>query len=145
MARPKETYNITPDELMEYWVEYLEWNSSNPIIEEVVSVKGEIVQKKIPRPLLRQAFEAWVFENKKIGVNHYIDNYKNAYEDFLPIVTHIRNQWQNNQIGMTLAGVYKAPNLVARINGIKDNVQETGDKTISVNVKYDKGNNNTPE
>jgi hypothetical protein len=140
---PKDK-DLSPDDLKSLWNKYKTWNNANPIIEQVVSNKGDIVEKKIPRPLLRQAFESWVFEKVGIGVGHYIE-LREGYEQYLEVVTHIRNEWQNNQIGMTLAGVYKAPNLVARINGIKDNVQETGDKTISVNVKYDKGNNNTPE
>jgi hypothetical protein len=62
-----------------------------------------------------------VFENYGFHIHQYIDDAEDVYAEFLGVVTHIRNQWQSDQIEGTLTGRYKAPNLVARLNGIADN------------------------
>lgn len=33
----------------------------------------------------------------------------------------MRKEWEDDQIGGTMTGRYKAPNLTARLNGITDN------------------------
>jgi hypothetical protein len=53
-------------------------------------------------------------------VHQYIDNYDNAYEDFLGVVSCMRKEWEDDQIGGTMTGRYKAPNLTARLNGLVD-------------------------
>lgn len=139
-----QSKTLTPEDLLMLWNKYKAWNNANPVIEEVVTVKGDIVHKKTPSPLLRQGFESWVFNKIGFGIGHYLE-VRQGYEQFLEVVTHIRNEWQDNNVKYTLAGVYKAPNLVARINGFKENVEETGSKEVTIKVSYDKGDSDKTE
>jgi hypothetical protein len=118
MARPR---NIeSPKDLMDMWGEYKNYIDNNPDIQQQVSGKG-VFEVQVKRPYLRQGFESFVFENYGFHIHQYIDDAEDVYAEFLGVVTHIRNQWQSDQIEGTLTGRYKAPNLVARLNGIADN------------------------
>lgn len=105
-------------ELLSYWERYKQKVDENPDKEEVVTNKGTIVVKTIRRPYLRTGFEAFVYKEIGIHIHQYIDNYKGAYDAYLGVVTHIRNEWEEDQVSGTLTGRYKAPNLVARLNGL---------------------------
>jgi hypothetical protein len=113
---------ITPKELSELW-EGFKGTIGYDLIE-VATGKG-VQTIKVKKPLLRQEFEAYVYRVKGHHVHQYIDNYKGDYDEYLGIVTHMRNEWQSDQISGTLTGRYKSPNLVARINGLTDKQETT--------------------
>jgi len=110
----------TPEILQKVWDEYKAFVDSDPHEEEVLTVKGDIVKIKKVRPYIRQGFEAFCWNKGWGHVCQYLKNQDGAYDKFLPVVTHIKNEREDNQISGTLSGRFKAPNLVARINEIGD-------------------------
>jgi hypothetical protein len=133
-----------PKQLLELWNEYKD-NVGYDLIQQATP-KGDVVELKVRKPFTRQGFEAFAFNKLGYGINHYIDNYRNKYAEFVPIVTHIRNEWQNDQISGTLTGKYKAPNLVARINAIGDNVNASATfKVLNIDPLDDTSDNSTKE
>lgn len=144
---PIKQKKINPDELFEAWELYKSHVDSNPDLQEHATGKGVVVLN-LRKPYQRKGFE--VFFYKKFGhhVHQYIDNYKGAYNSYLGVVTHMRNEWEADQIEGSLTGRYKSPNLVARLNGIKeqtDNKHEvTGfDLKKAVTTFMDEGNTET--
>ena len=118
MARPKGTKYMSVDELLEIWNEYVASVGYDQI--EQVTSRGEIVTLNVKKPLLRSGFEAYVYRKKGFGIGHYIDNQDGAYEDYLGVITCMRNEWETDQVSGTMTGRLKAPNLTARLNGISD-------------------------
>jgi len=110
----------TPNGLQKVWNDYKAVVDSDPHLEEVLTVKGDIVTIKKHRPYTRQGFEAYCFNNKYGHVCQYLKNQDGLYDKYIPVVTHIKNEREDNQISGTLSGRFKAPNLVARINEIGD-------------------------
>ena len=118
-----------PQQLLDLWQDYKSHVDKNPDLEEVVSA-GEVITKRNQKPYLRQGFESFIYDKLGKHIHQYLDNDGGNYGEYLGVVTHIRNEWQTNQISGTLTGKFKAPNLVARLNGLVDkkDVTTDGDK-----------------
>lgn len=112
-----------PQELLQLWQEYKQSVDDNPDLQQVATGKG-VMTIKVKRPYLRAGFEAFVYNKNGYHIYQYFDNQNNAYEQFLGVVTHIRSEWSNDQLEGALTGRYKAPNLVARLNGLADKAQQ---------------------
>lgn len=134
MAKTK--YIESPEILLSLWDEYKQSVDSQPDQQQIATGKG-VFDIKVKRPYLRKGFEAFVFRKLGINVHQYIDNYQNAYADYLGVVTCMRNEWEEDQVEGTLTGRYKAPNLVARLNNLVEKVQEDGSKEVTIKVKYE--------
>jgi hypothetical protein len=116
VGRPR---NIESKEiLLKYWDEYKSHIDNNLDSEDIVTVKGSIVQKKSKKPYLKQGFESFVFRNYGISIKDYL--LPDKYPEFSDVTTCIRNEWEDDQISGTLTGRYKAPNLTARLNGLTE-------------------------
>jgi hypothetical protein len=114
-----------PEEMLEMWEAYKAKIDSNPDRIEQATPKGEVVVLSVRKPYLRVGFEAFVFRQKGHGIRQYIDNNNKLYDKFIGVVSHIRSEWEEDQISGTLTGRYKAPNLVARLNGLVDKTDIT--------------------
>ena len=134
VGRPRNMNN--PKELLDLWNEYKEYINTHPDKEEVVTVKGDIVEKRIKKPYLRQGFMSFVYNKLGLSIKDYLDN---KYEEFSGVVTHIRSEWEEDQISGTITGKYKAPNLVARLNGLTEKTDNTTNLTGSINISMDLG------
>lgn len=115
----KHKYIESPERFLELWNEYKRFIDSNPDIQEVATAKG-VVELRIKKPYLRQGFESYAYNKLGHHISQYIDNQDNGYTEFLGVITHIRKEWENDQISGSLTGRYKAPNLVARLNGLTE-------------------------
>lgn len=124
MSKPpiKKKYIETPQRFLELWEEFKLYVDSNPDTQQVATVKG-VVEIKIKKPYLRQGFEAFVYKNYGFTIHQYISNQGNLYDAYVPIVTHIRNEWEDDQLSGTLTGRYKAPNLIARMHNLVEKTQ----------------------
>lgn len=118
----KKKYIETPEVFLKIWEEFKIYIDRNPDIQQIATPRG-IVEIKVKKPYLRQGFEAFVYKNYNITIHQYISNQGNLYDAYVPIVTHIRNEWEEDQISGTLTGRYKAPNLVARLNNLVEKTQ----------------------
>lgn len=123
MAGQPKTFE-TPDQLLKLWDDYKKSIDTKKETMEVATAKGP-VKIAIVNPYTRKGFESFVYRLQRKHIHQYLDNDGGNYEEFLGVVTHIRNEWEDNQISGTLTGKYKAPNLVARLNGIVDKKEVT--------------------
>ena len=132
MARPVgRPRNLDhPDQLLELWDAYKAWVDSRPDTEEVVTQKGDVVEKKTKRPYLRQGFIAFVYRKKKFSISDYLSD---NYEEFSEVVETIRQEWEEDQVTGTMTGKYKAQTLVARLNGY---TEKTENKNENHNHEY---------
>ncbi len=126
-GRPRNMNN--PKELMDLWEQYKSSIDNNPDIIEQATAKGDIVGLKVRKPYTKQGFKSYVYKLKKFSIKDYLDN---KYDEFSDVVTCIRDEWEDDQISGTLTGRYKAPNLVARLNGLVE--QTKSDVTANVNI-----------
>lgn len=142
MAKPpiKEKYISSPEELLQLWDEYKDSIDENPDVQEIATGKG-VHEIRVKRPYQRKGFEAFVFRKLGHHVHQYIDNYENRYDSYLGVVTCMRSEWEEDQIEGTLTGRYKAPNLVARLNGLTEKVQQDGKQEFIIR---DETGNTTP-
>lgn len=132
VGRPRNMKD--PEELLNMWDEYKAHIDTHLDKEQVVTVKGDIVEKKVKKPYLKSGFESFVFRKYKMSIKDYLSN---KYEEFSDVVTCIRNEWEEDQVSGTITGKYKAPNLVARLNGLADNTNNKNENTnIEVKAKF---------
>lgn len=129
----------SPETMLKLWEAYKAEVDAKPDIQQIATGKG-VFDIKVKRPYLRQGFQAYCFRNGYGVIEQYIKNQDNLYAEFIPVVTHIRSEWEGDQIEGSLTGRYKAPNLVARLNGLTDK-QETENKGIQkIIVEYSESN-----
>lgn len=121
----KNKYIETPEEFLKLWDEYKAHVDETPDKEQVPTGKGIILTLTKKRPYIRMGFEAYVYRKKGFHVHQYIDNYNNAYEEYLGVVTCARNEWEEDQVSGSLTGRYKSPNLVARLNNYSEKIDQT--------------------
>lgn len=124
-----------PKELLELWNEYKAYIDTHPDKEEVVTVKGDVVEKRTKKPYLKQGFISFVFRKLGKNIKDYVDN---KYPEFSDVVTHIRSEWEEDQISGTITGKYKAPNLVARLNGLTEKTENKNENT-NIEIKAEFG------
>lgn len=132
MGRPRNIDD--PKELLKLWDDYKSYIDSHLDKEQIVTVKGDIVEKSIKKPYLKQGFESFVFRKKGYSIKDYLSG---DYDEFSDVVMCIRREWEEDQISGTITGKYKAPNLVARLNGITEKVEaknENINRNITVEV-----------
>lgn len=135
----KHKYIKTPKELLDLWDEYKS-SVKTDLIEQATS-KGDVVSLSVREPYLRSGFEAFVFRKLDFGISQYLDNQDNAYTEYLGVITCIRKEWETDQIGGTMTGRYKAPNLTARLNNLTDRVEQTNiTQPLFPDVPTDNGN-----
>ena len=118
----KQKYIENPEALLKAWNDYKSSLDKNPDIQQQATAKG-VTEIRVKKPYLRKGFESYFYNTYGHHVKQYIDNEKNAYEAYLGVVTHMRNEWECDQIEGSLTGRYKAPNLVARLNGLTEKTE----------------------
>jgi hypothetical protein len=114
----KHKYIQNPEQLLQLWDEYKSQVGFDEI--EQATPKGEIVTLQIKRPYLKSGFIAFVYRKLGFHISQYLDNQDKAYQEYLGVITCIKNEWETDQISGTLTGRYKAPNLTARLNNLTD-------------------------
>jgi hypothetical protein len=123
-------YIKTPKDFLKLWDDYKGYVDEDPYNDSVLSNKGDIKTISRKKPYLRQGFESWAYRELGHHIHQYIDNHNNAYEDYLGVVTCARMEWETDQISGSLTGQYKAPHLVARLNGLSDKQEVKQETTI---------------
>jgi len=116
----KQKYVKTPEDFLKLWEEYKQFIDDNPDVEEVVTVKGTVINRNIKRPYIRQGFEAYIYNKYRVTLRHYFDNDDNSYDSYRVIIAHTRSECYDDHVSGSITGRYKAPNLVARIHGLSE-------------------------
>lgn len=129
----------TEKEILDLWVAYKAKVDSEPFTQEVATNKGiQVISCR--KPYTKQGFEVYVYNVTGKHIHQYLDNDGGNYSEYLGVVTHIRKEWENDQISGTLAGVYKAPNLVARLNGLTEKVETDNTHKGKIEITLDLNN-----
>jgi hypothetical protein len=115
----KKKYIESNIKLLDMWEEYELHVLQNPEEIEEVTPRG-IVTRRVRKPLMKQGFYNFVYKKYRFHIHQYFDNAGKRYDSYVDVVTYIRARWECDQISGTLTGRFKAPNLVARLNGLSE-------------------------
>jgi len=127
MGRPLGSTKInTPEELWQYFLDYVEYARNSPMYKvEYVGKEGREEYKPLSVPITFEGFECYCADLGIIGdLSHYFANTNGRYKRFLTIVTRIRKEVRNDQIGGGMAGIYN-PNITARLNNLVEKKEIT--------------------
>ena len=117
--------------MWDLFLEYKKEVKDNPRIKiEYVGKEGVRVETPIERPLILDGF--YSFCQNKIGcVHQYFKNQDDLYDDYMPIVTRIRDEIRNEQIDGGMCGSYNST-ITARVTGLYDKQEITTTSTIQL-------------
>lgn len=127
MGRPLGSTKInSPEHLWELFTDYKNFVKNNPILKHTfVGKEGRSEYSELERPLTIEGFECYCADLGIIGdLSHYFANTNGRYKRFLTIVTRIRKEVRNDQIGGGMAGIYN-PNITARLNNLVEKKEIT--------------------
>jgi hypothetical protein len=132
MARPHGTKHIeTPEKLLEYFNQYKAENEKERIVVPQSHVKLGIVYLDYIPPISMEGFQVWLYKKGIIGtIKDYIANRDNRYDDYVNIISYIKEEIFAHNFKYASVGAYKE-NLIARQLGMVD---KSENKT-EVNVK----------
>lgn len=133
---PRGKAIATPEELLDHFEAYKKWVKDNPyLVHDFVGKDAFEVEKRRQRPLTWSGFEAYLYRNGIVSqLTHYERNDREAYTEYLPIISRIKAECRADVIDGALSGVYHA-NLAARIEGISDKQDQNVKGEIDHNHK----------
>jgi hypothetical protein len=139
MSKPpiKQKYIKDPADILKAWNEYKAHIDNNPDIQQVATGRG-VLSIEVKRPYLKQGFYSFFYNKYGHHVSQYFDNQNNSYTAYLDVISHIRGEWEQDQIEGSLTGRYKAHNLVARLNGLTEKVQNEITTPGTISIKFEK-------
>jgi len=126
----------SPEILWDYFVQYKQWVSENPItIEDYVGKDAERVMREKPRPLTVEGFENHCFREFKVStLQQYFENRDESYSDFISICRTIKMEIRQNQIEGGMAGIFN-PSITQRLNNLKEATDiTTNGKDVQSNI-----------
>jgi len=120
-----------PEDVWKAFEMYRAHVKSNPRKrQDYVGKDGNLVYREIERPLIIEGFKSWCYENHS-DVHHYFDNTDGRYDAYREVITRIREFIRAEQINGALTGDYNS-NLTARLNGLVDKAEVTGNHNIKI-------------
>ena len=140
----KNKYIESPEKMWQLFVEYLDNTKSNPKKKNDFAGKdADEVIKKLERPLTMEGFENYVADKDIIdNMAQYFANTESRYTEYQSICSRIRRTIRQDQIEGGMVGIYN-PSITQRLNGLKESIEETGSKEIT--IKVIRGNRNKAE
>jgi len=124
MGRPRNFKS--PEHQYEIFTTYKKYVKGNPyLVEDWVGKDATPVLRKKERPLTMEGFKIFVADSVDIdflNIKNYIENHENRYPEFEGIVTRIKQEIRDEQIGGGMAGMYNQ-NLTARLNNLAEKTQ----------------------
>lgn len=110
----------SPEQLLKLFIDYKE---QLPIIQvPVTHVKLGVTHLPIPAPMTMEGFKCYLWDIGIGDVKRYIDNSEGKFNDYVPIITRIKQEIFNHNLSRAAAGMYKE-NLIARQLGLADKNQ----------------------
>lgn len=134
----KEKTIKTPEILWKLFEEYVNHERQNPLYKtEYVGKDGNTVYTPLAVPITFEGFECYLADIDYIqDLGQYSSNREGAYDEYVTIITRIRkNCFVQNFKGASV-GLFN-PNIIARKLGLKDTVDDTGSKDVTIKVKYE--------
>jgi len=116
----KHKYIETPEQMWALFEAYRKEVKSNPYIkEDYVGKDGDMVYRKIEKPLTIEGFKCYCYEIGGCDIQRYWHNIESAYDEYVTIITRIKEAIRREQLEGGMAGMYNS-NLTARLNGLTD-------------------------
>jgi len=136
----KKKYIETPEKLYEIFESYIEDCKSRIRRIPKATVKGVVYEDHIP-PLTIDGFKTYCNKNGN-DINRYWYNIDNGHSEYVSIVTRIKEEIRNDQIEGAIVGQYNN-NIVARLNGLKENsdVTTNGKEISEIKINIISGDN----
>ncbi len=131
----------TPDELLKAWDEYKQYKdkeSSKWAKVQYVGKDGNRVTDNPPMPYDLDGFISWYHVKYKRFIHQYFKDTDNYEPEFLPIVTHIIAERNDNIKTGTLLGFFNS-SMGNRIVGLADNqkTENTNNNNHSGSIKIE--------
>ena len=145
MGKPK--YIETPEKMWELFKSYVDYTKKTPyLIKDWVGGVGKPVVREKEKPLTFVGFEVYLADIGVIdaGLDDYERNKDGRYAEYAAIITRIKKCIESDMLAGATAGIYQQ-NIVARKLGIRDTVDDTGNKEITIKVKYARKGDNTEQ
>lgn len=126
-----------PEELYSDFLEYrksvtdlsdLEWRKTH-----FVGRDGERVHEKSIIPMSIAGFCRWKYAKDQVMARNYFFKTKDYFQDFIPIVTLIKDEIREQHIIGGMLGFYNA-NITARLQGLSDK-QEVSNDIGSIDIQ----------
>lgn len=139
MAKVGKPRNLnSPEELYKLFEDYQKDCKSRIRRIPKATVKGVVYEDHIP-PLTIDGFKTYCNKNG-CDINNYWNNVRDSYLEFATIVTRIKEEIRNDQIEGAIVGQYNN-NIVARLNGLKENsdVTTNGKEISEIKINIIKG------
>jgi hypothetical protein len=76
----------------------------------------------IPAPMTMEGFKCYLWDQEIGDIKRYIDNSEGRFNNYVPIITRIKEQIFNHNLSRAAVGMYKE-NLIARQLGLADKNQ----------------------
>lgn len=131
----------TPEELKQAWDEYKAERDAEAkkwAKVQYVGKDGNRVEDYPPMPYDLDGFVSWYHAKYKHFIHQYFKNTESYEPEFLPIVTHILAERNNNIKTGTLLGFYNS-SMGNRIVGLTEKTDNTTNVTGSINISMDLG------
>lgn len=142
---PKPKLILTPEIMWKHFCDYMKYAKANPykVTDWVGGIAKQVVRQK-ERPLTFVGFEVFLAQNNIIqaGLEDYERNKDGRYEEFIPMIRKIKKVIEEDLLSGAAAGIYQQ-NIVSRKLGLKDSVDDNGNKEITIKVKYARKGDNT--
>ena len=144
MAKPK--YIESPFAMWELFEAYRKETKANKRRVPKATPKGVLYEEHEP-PLTMVGFETFVADsgfNKELS--YYFANRDDAYSEYLPICSRIKNAIKKDQIEGGMVGQYNA-SITQRLNGLTERVDQTsgGEKVNNITVEIVRPNEDTSD
>lgn len=134
LGRPKAIES--PEQLWQFFTEYIEHEKNSPMYKrEYVGKDGNEVDTPLQVPITFEGFECYLWDKGIIShLSNYSANKDGKYDDFLTIITRIKqNCFVHNFKGASV-GVFNA-NIIARKLGLTDK-QENNVTVNQINADF---------
>ena len=131
MARPKDIK--TPEELYKLFEAYVEDTKTRKRIVPKATNKGVLYEEHVP-PLTIDGFKTYA--NKQgSDINRYWYNVDGTLNEYVSVVTRIKEEIRNDQVEGALVGQYQQ-NIVARLNNLteKTDVTSNGENINEIKI-----------
>ena len=124
MGRPNKIES--PEYLWRLFLDYKIHTKNNPILKHTfVGKEGRSEYSELERPLTIEGFECYCADLGIIqDLSNYFANSNKRYKRFSTILTRIRKEVRNDQIGGGMAGIYN-PSITARLNSLVEKKEIT--------------------
>jgi hypothetical protein len=123
VGRPRNVE--TPDEMYVLFNLYKTFIYENPRNKYIINQRtGELMIEPLRVPLTLEGFEVFIYKKFGYYIEQYFKNINKAYDEFLPICTHIRKEIRQDQIEGGMVVQYN-PSITQRLNNLAERTETT--------------------